>query len=247
GGFSFPQGYSKVQRMGAIRVLVVDDHQAFAGAVATMVSAQPDMDCVGTAHSSAAARAEVERLRPDVAVVDVDLAGDNGIAVAAELREVRPRIQTIILTAHEEPAVACAAVRAGASAFVTKSGPAQDLVAAIRGSVRGESFIPPLLLTGVLRELTGPIGRQSPEERGLASLTPREAEVLGCMVAGLDRAATAEKLYMSVNTVRTHARKVLAKLGAHSSLEAAAIAARATWQPAIRDGRTSLGRRSDCA
>lgn len=226
----------KMEKMGVIRVLVVDDHRAFAGAVATMLSAQPDMDCVGISDCAAAARAEVKRLQPDVAVVDVDLAGEDGIAVAAQLRLDHTRIQTVMLTAHEEPSVACAAVRAGVSAFVTKSGPTQQLVAAIRGSVRGESFIPPLLLTGVLRELARPAVRQSPEERTLATLTQREAEVLGCMVAGLDRAATAERLYMSVNTVRTHARKVLAKLGAHSSLEAAAIAARAAWEPASSYG-----------
>jgi DNA-binding NarL/FixJ family response regulator len=223
--------------MAAIRVLVVDDHRAFAGAVEMMVSAQPDMDCVGTSDSAAAALVEVNRLQPDVAVVDVDLAGEDGIAMAAQIRRDHPRIQTVMLTAHEAPEVACAAVRAGASAFVTKSGPAHELVAAIRGSVRGESFISPLLLTGVLRELTRPAARQSPEERSLATLTQREAEVLGCMVAGLDRAATADRLYVSVNTVRTHARKVLAKLGAHSSLEAAAIAAQAAWEPASAYGK----------
>ena len=76
----------KMEKMGVIRVLVVDDHRAFAGAVATMLSAQPDMDCVGISDCAAAARAEVKRLQPDVAVVDVDLAGEDGIAVAAPLR-----------------------------------------------------------------------------------------------------------------------------------------------------------------
>jgi DNA-binding NarL/FixJ family response regulator len=119
---------------------------------------------------------------------------------------------------------------------VTKSCPAHELVGAIRGSVRGESFIPPGLLAGVPRELIRPPAGQSQEERALTTLTPREADVLGCMAAGLDRAATAEKLYLSVNTVRTHARKVLAKLGVHSGLEAASVAARAGWGPAVRDG-----------
>jgi DNA-binding NarL/FixJ family response regulator len=222
--------------MGAsIRVLVVDDHQAFADAVATMIRAQPDMDCVATAGGPAAARVEANRLRPDVAVVDVDLCGRDGLGLAAQLRRDHQPLQTIILTALEDPVVACAAVRAGASAFLTKSGPAQQLMDAIRGSVRGESFIQPWLLTGVLRELTQPGAGRSPEERALATLTQREAEVLSCMVAGLDRATTAERLFMSINTVRTHARKVLAKLGVHTSLEAAAIASRAGWELPARD------------
>jgi DNA-binding NarL/FixJ family response regulator len=218
--------------MGVIRVLVVDDHMTFAEAVAAMVSAESDMQCVATADSPFAARVQVGKLHPDVAVIDVDLAGEDGIGLAAQLRK-EHGIQTVVITGHEDPAVACAAVRAGASAVLTKSGPVAELINAIRGSIRGETYIPPWLLTGVLRQLVSPTSGMSAAELALSTLTQRESEVLNCMVAGFDQANTAKRLYISGNTVRTHVRKVLAKLGAHSSLEAVAIAVGASAGSAV--------------
>ena len=97
----------------------------------------------------------------------------------------------------------------------------------IRGVLRDETHLPPALLTGVLRELTAARKHRTESERLVESLTPREREVLRCMVAGLGRKAVAERLFLSPHTVRTHMQNVLGKLGVHSTLAAVALARRA--------------------
>jgi DNA-binding NarL/FixJ family response regulator len=209
-----------------LRILVVDDHRVFAGALATVIDAQPDITVVGTSDSVAAAERDTSVLDPDVVVLDVDLGGEDGIELARRLRERDPLLRVVILTGHQRVPVASAAIRAGASAFLAKDASVEELTAAIRGAARGESWIPPHLLTGVLQDLQSPEAGRSPEAELLAKLTDRETDVLECMVEGMDRAATARRLFMSVNTVRTHTRKILAKLEVHSSLEAVAVALR---------------------
>jgi DNA-binding NarL/FixJ family response regulator len=213
--------------VGDIRVLFVDDHQAFGAALAVVASNEPDLTCVGVVSSGHEARRAATERRPDVAVVDVNLAGESGIELASQLRAECPNLRVVMITAHRDARLASAAVRAGVSGYLTKDGPVNDLLEAIRGSVRGESFVTPCILTGVLRELQSPESGASAEARRLATLSQREAEVLDCMVAGMDRAAIARHLFLSVNTVRTHTRKVLSKLAVHSSLEAVALALRA--------------------
>jgi len=210
-----------------LRILVVDDHRVFAGALATVIDAQPDITVVGTCDSVEAAERDTTALDPDVVVLDVDLGGEDGIELARRLRERDPLLRVVVLTGHQRVPVASAAVRAGASAFLAKDASVEELTAAIRGAARGESWIPPDLLTGVLQELQAPAAPRSPEAELLGRLTDRERDVLDCMVEGMDRATTARRLFMSVNTVRTHTRKILSKLEVHSSLEAVAVALRA--------------------
>src|SRR5919197_1179839 len=119
------------------------------------------------------------------------------------------------------------AVRAGASAWVIKDASFDELAGAIRGALRGESWIPPRLLTGVLSQMQGTQKEADEFEQRLARLTDREHEVLRCMVAGLGRASIARQLFLSKNTIRTHMQNILAKLEVHSSLEAVALALRA--------------------
>ncbi|SCF98128.1 regulatory protein, luxR family, partial [Streptomyces sp. Ncost-T6T-2b] len=120
---------------------------------------------------------------------------------------------------------------AGASGWVAKDCSLQRLLSVIRGVLRDETHLPPALLTGVLRELTAARKHRSESERLVESLTPREREVLRCMVAGLGRKAVAERLFLSPHTVRTHMQNVLGKLGVHSTLAAVALARRAGVGP----------------
>jgi DNA-binding NarL/FixJ family response regulator len=105
-------------------------------------------------------------------------------------------------------------------------------MAVIKGVMRDETHIPPLLLTGVIRELTAARRDRTESERLVESLTPREKQVLRCMVAGLGRQAVADRLFLSPHTVRTHMQNVLGKLGVHSTLAAVALARRAGVGPA---------------
>jgi DNA-binding NarL/FixJ family response regulator len=214
-----------------LKVFVVDDFTVVAEALRTRLSAEPDLEVVGTATSVAAAEAAIERLAPDVVIVDVVLGDGDGLELAARLRQRRPELRVVVVTCHDDVDTAARAVRAGASALVPKDGAVADLTTAIRGALREESYLPPRLLTGVLNALQHEASAQSKDAELIARLTPRERDVLSCMVMGLDRAGVARELVLSVDTVRTHAQSMFLKLNVHSRLEAVSAALRAGLPP----------------
>ncbi|MFF5505505.1 LuxR C-terminal-related transcriptional regulator [Streptomyces roseolus] len=242
--------------MARIRVLVVDDHRVFAESLAAALAAEPDVDVAAAGTGPAAMRCldrgVAEGRRFDVLLVDADLGvppgvaaapqavpqaaeGEpvvDGIALVAGVRKAQPAVRTIVLAERDDPRRAALALQAGASGWVAKDSSLQRLLAVVRGVLRDETHLPPALLTGVLRELTAARRHRTESERLVESLTPREREVLRCMVAGLGRKAVAERLFLSPHTVRTHMQNVLGKLGVHSTLAAVALARRAGVGPA---------------
>jgi DNA-binding NarL/FixJ family response regulator len=212
--------------MGPTRIALVDDQRCFVGALAMLLQTLPGFEVVATATDVGDAETAVARFLPDVLVVDVDVGAVSGLDLTARVRVEHPATQVVVISGHEHVELACAAFRAGAASFITKDAPMHELVEAIRGCVRGESHLAPRLLSGVLRELQRPGVGASTLERHLRNLTAREVEVLHCLEDGLDRPAIARHLCLSVNTVRTHTRNLLAKLEVHSSLEAVALAHR---------------------
>ncbi|MEV2251137.1 response regulator transcription factor [Streptomyces sp. NPDC050147] len=243
--------------MVRIRVLVVDDHRIFAESLAAALAAEPDVD-VSAAGSGPAAlrcleRATAEGRRYDVLLVDADLGASasamqgvrpapsvqegnadglvDGISLVAGVRSGQPMVRTVVLAEKDDPRRAALALQAGASGWVAKDCSLSRLLTVIRGVLREETHLPPALLTGVLRELTAARKHRTESERLVESLTPREREVLRCMVAGLGRKAVAERLFLSPHTVRTHMQNVLGKLGVHSTLAAVALARRAGVGP----------------
>ncbi|CAL9293989.1 LuxR C-terminal-related transcriptional regulator [Streptomyces sp. SudanB25_2051] len=249
--------------MVRIRVLVVDDHRIFAESLAAALAAEPDVDVTAAGSGPAALRcldrAAAEGRRFDVLLVDADLgvaagqipgqavarvvpeggAADgivDGISLVAGVREAQPAVRIVVLAEKDDPRRAALALQAGANGWVAKDCSLQRLLGVIRGVLRDETHLAPALLTGVLRELTAARKHRTDSERLVASLTPREREVLRCMVAGLGRKAVAERLFLSPHTVRTHMQNVLGKLGVHSTLAAVALARRAGVGPAESAG-----------
>ncbi|MFC8505801.1 LuxR C-terminal-related transcriptional regulator [Streptomyces sp. NPDC057411] len=221
--------------MARIRVLVVDDHRIFAESLAAALAAEPDVDVTAAGSGPAALRCldrgAGEGRRFDVMLVDADLGGGDGIALVAGVREGRPGLRSVVLAERDDAHRAALALQAGAWGWVAKDCSLQRLLAVVRGVLRDETHLPPALLTGVLRELTEARKHRTESERLVESLTPREREVLRCMVAGLGRKAVAERLFLSPHTVRTHMQNVLGKLGVHSTLAAVALARRAGVGP----------------
>lgn len=194
--------------MVRIRVLVVDDHRIFAESLAAALAAEPDVD-VSAAGSGPAAlrcmeRAVAEGRRFDVLLVDADLgtgvvvpgaraavpvregAEDgyvDGISLVAGVRSGQPAVRTVVLAEKDDPRRAALALQAGACGWVAKDCSLSRLLTVIRGVLKDETHLPPALLTGVLRELTAARKHRTESERLVESLTPREREVLRCMVA----------------------------------------------------------------
>ena len=207
-----------------ISVLVVDDHAVFADAVAARLSRESDLRPVRVAYSVLQARAELARYQPDVAVLDLFLGDGSGLDLAEHIHTVAPQTKVLILTATESAESVVTALMVGARGWLPKTIDTGHLVKAIRGVHAGEAWLAPDLLGRVLTDLMARTVAPPPDP--LAGLTVREREVLQCMVDGLTRGEIADKLAVSVNTVRTHTQNLIAKLGAHSTLESVSLALR---------------------
>jgi DNA-binding NarL/FixJ family response regulator len=204
----------------SIRVLVVDDHQMFAESLARLLSEEPDIDVVGSAHDGERAVSLARALMPDVVLIDFQLPDRDGAQVAADIKLHAPDAMIVMLTGASDDRVLLAAIDAGCSGFLTKDNAARDVVEAVRGAAAGEALISPTLLARLLPKLQRsyrPVG---------ADLTDREREVLHGLAAGKSNKAIAADLHLSVNTIRNYVQSLLMKLGAHSKLEAVSTAVR---------------------
>ena len=219
-----------------IRIFVVDNHRLFADALAARLNLEKDLVVVGVAANAHDALMEMSATEPELAIVEVALRPSGadrtgrGLELVSLMRQRQPGLHVVVVTGQVDAATALGALRAGAAGFVPKGAPIDELVKVLRGVLVGETHIPPLLLTAVLNALWGP-PVEAEWTRRLARLTAREREVLEEMVAGIDQATVAERLFLSLNTVRTHTKHILAKLEVHSSLEAVSIALRAGLRP----------------
>ena len=214
-----------------IKVLVAGPQRAFAEALAMRIGAEPGVDVVG-AVASADEALRGSGARPDLATVDLAVldmdADETFLALADHLRGLRPGIGLVGLAGGEdETAALTSAVHRGVRGWVRKSADIGELLDVLHGVHRGETRIPALLLTGLLDRLLSELAEERAADRLLASLTPRERQVLEAMSRGASRLEIADELAISVDTVRTHTQNVLTKLNVHSSLAAVRVARRA--------------------
>jgi DNA-binding NarL/FixJ family response regulator len=205
-----------------VRVVVVDDHAMVAQGLAALLEQQDDLTVVGIALGARQSLSVVGETRPDVVRVDYRLPDGDGASVAAEILRRWPETRVVMLSAggSETDDLLARAVEAGCSGFLAKERSAAEVVSAVRAAARGESLIPTAALAGLLGRL-----RRSPKH-GTGDLTARELEVLRMLAKGMSTQQIRQELYLSEHTVRNHVRNILAKLGAHSKLEAVALAAR---------------------
>lgn len=204
-------------------VLIVDDRRVYAEALAFHLRQPLRAAPVGTAGLDAATEA-LARTSAEVVLIDVDATGDDGLQLLASLAGGAAAL--VVLSDGLDPGSLATAVRAGARGVVLKSESVEHLVSVVHGVVAGEMHIPPGLLAGVVDRLLATPSR-SRWHVLVDRLTERERDVLAHMVAGRRRSEIASEMFVSVNTVRTHARNILAKLEVHSSVEAVGVALRA--------------------
>jgi DNA-binding NarL/FixJ family response regulator len=199
-------------------VLLVDDHELIRQGLRRAFERDADFAVIGEAGSVSDATRLANTLRPDVVVIDVRLPDGNGLDLARGLRQARSDVGLVMLTMYAGDDQLFAALDAGASAFVPKSAPSDDVVAAARhAAAKPTSFVAADLAEAMRRRLhpTGP------------QLTPREREVLDLLAEGLGVAAIARKLYISESTTKTHVSKLYDKLGAANRAQAIMAAVRA--------------------
>jgi DNA-binding NarL/FixJ family response regulator len=204
-----------------IRVLLVDHQGMFVESLDRMLGDEDYIEVVGSANSCADAVRLAERLRPSVAVVDSWLHDGDGVSAAAAIRRASPQTRILLLMESSDSRLVTSAIEAGCSGTLTKDQSVRELVAALHLAHAGEAYLSPEVLAALLPQLDR-------RYRALGfDLTVREHEVLQLMAAGgLANKDLADRLHLSLHTVRNHVQNVLAKLGAHSKLEAVVIAAR---------------------
>ncbi len=201
-------------------LVIVDDQGMVRAGFRSLLEAEPDLEVVGEAANGHEAVDVVSRLRPDVTLMDIRMPLLDGIAATRKLLEDGVPTRVLVLTTFDLDEYVFDALRAGASGFLVKDAPAEELAAAIRVVAAGDSLLAP----GVTRRVIDAFVRRPSPTRTvdvrLATLTPREVEVLELLARGLSNADIGSRLFVSEATVKTHVSNVLAKLGLRDRVQA---------------------------
>jgi DNA-binding NarL/FixJ family response regulator len=205
-----------------IDVVLVEDHPTFRFGLRMRLEAEGDIAVVGEAGTAGQALEVIEETAPDVAVVDLDLAGTDGVELLRTLSVAAPRVATLVLTMLSDDSVT-AAVRAGARGYLLKDAEPARIVAAVRAVAAGESVFSPAVAARLLGALAAP----PPGRTVFPELTDREHEILRQLAAGLTNAEIGRRLALRPKTVRNYVSNVLAKLHAADRAEAVLRARRA--------------------
>lgn len=207
-----------------VRVMIVEDHPVVAEGLASLLGDYPDLEVVASAMSVAEVASALRTANPDVAVVDFHLPDGTGADAADRIRERSGSTAIVFLSADDTDEPLLAAIEAGVSSYLLKSSTGEEIVHSIRAAAAGETLIPAATIAGALARRRETDREHASQAQLLATLTPREKEILELMIHGADNRAVAERLQISYATVRTHVRSILAKLGAKSQLDAVAKA-----------------------
>jgi DNA-binding NarL/FixJ family response regulator len=202
-----------------IRVLVVDDQILVRAGFRMILEAEPDMVVAGEAGDGEAAVGQAIDCAPDVVLMDVRMPGLDGIEATRRIVQADDAPRVIMLTTFDMDEYVYDALRAGASGFLLKDVPPEQLVDGIRAVVSGESLLAPSITRRMI-EVYLDRPRSGPPSGLLATLTPREQEILGLLARGLSNAEMAERLFVSETTVKTHVARVLMKLQLRDRVQA---------------------------
>lgn len=206
--------------MSDIGVVIIDDHQMFAESLGRLLADESGISVLGTAATASGGIRLAARLHPQVVLVDYLMPERDGVAIAKEIKASDPQVMVVMLTGSSDDRVLLAAIDAGCSGFLTKDRAAADVADAVRAASAGEAVISPAMLARLLPKL-------KPTHRALGSdLTEREHEILLLLARGWTNKVIAAHLHLSLNTVRNYVQYTLAKLDAHSKLEAVSTAVR---------------------
>jgi DNA-binding NarL/FixJ family response regulator len=207
-----------------IRVLIADDQRVVREGLEMLLRLLPGIEVVGSAADGDEAVALAGRLRPDVVLMDLGMPHCDGVEATRRLRERQPAIHVLVLTTYADDRSVVAALRAGARGFLTKDAGADGIEQALRAVMRGEAAIDPAVQHHVVAAVAA--GGEAAEEPLPDGLTPREAEVMSLIAAGLSNAEIAARLVITEATVKSHVNHLFGKTGVRDRAQAVAYAYR---------------------
>lgn len=212
--------------MSRIRILIVDDHDLFREGLAGIITAQADLQVVGEAGDGLEAIIKARELKPDLILMDIQMPGCDGLEATQKIKRELPEIIIVMLTVRDEEEKLFEAIRSGAQGYLLKNIHSRELLDGLRGAMRGEAAISPILAGRMLEEFRR-VSQYEPREAiqdELAMLTLREKEVLSLVAQGRSDKEIAALLSISLHTVKSHLRNILAKLHVNTRREAAYLA-----------------------
>ena len=208
--------------MARSRILLVDDHEVVRLGLKSLIERRQGFEVVAEAASESEAVQKAVEYEPDIVLMDVRLAGGNGVEACAQIMTRLPQTKVIILTSYAEDEILFSAIRAGAVGYVLKQIGGNDLIRAIEAAARGEAMLDPSLTQRVFSEIRRAI--ENEENASFSELTKQEMHVLSLIAEGKTNRKIAATLHLSEGTVRNYVSSILAKLDVSNRAEAAAYA-----------------------
>ncbi len=221
-----------------VRVLAADDQRVIRDGLAMLLGLLPDVEVVGTAANGEEALALADQLRPDVILMDLRMPRVDGVEATRRLRASHPQIKVVVLTTYADDRSVLDALRAGARGYLTKDAGAEEIRQALLQVTSGQAAVDPAVQMHLVEAIATTTSQPTPEPSAPAEtelpdgLTPREAEVLRLIAAGLSNAEIADRLFVSEATVKSHVNHLFPKIGARDRAQAVGYAYRHGLSPA---------------
>ncbi|MBI4340250.1 MAG: response regulator transcription factor [Chloroflexi bacterium] len=204
--------------MSPIRVLIADDHPVYRDGLRTLLTSLPDTEVAGEASTGEEAVALAASSMPDVALMDINMPGMNGIEATRRINQSHPLVAVVMLTMFEDDDSVFAALRAGARGYLLKGADQAEISRAVRAAASGEAIFGPAIATRLMNYFAA---RPAAPPSAFPDLTQREREVLALIAQGLSNTDIARRFYLSPKTVRNHVSNILGKLQVADRVQAA--------------------------
>jgi len=198
-----------------IRVLIVDDHPVVRDGLKGMLAAQPDFDLVGEAADGLQAVQQAALTHPDVVLMDLRMPNLDGVEATAQIRRAQPAVRILVLTTYDTDAEILRAIEAGATGYILKDAPREELFRAVRATAQGQSYLSPAVATRLMGQLRAPAQE---------ALSPREVDVLTWVAKGASNRQIGQHLHISEATVKSHLLHIFEKLAANDRTQAVTLA-----------------------
>jgi len=207
-----------------IKILVCDDQDIVCEGLERILNSDPDLEVVGIAREGNEALKILPEVHPDLVLMDLKMPGMNGVTASRKIHQRYPEIPVLVLTTYDDDEWVFDAIRSGASGYLLKDTPREELIKAIKGTLEGESFVDP----SITRKLLTRLARTTPEpERpSTLSFSEREMEILQLLARGLSNSEIAQELFLSEGTIRNYTSAIFSTLGVSDRTQAAVAAIR---------------------